>query len=454
MAIENKLLKIERSAEQVVRLGNLGAQTAVKLGLNETTINIINNKGDTVKTYPNASRADRKSANEEASSLDESVPQDAPHTLETKSVIEFDKEGRLNPQVSFGVDFPTKEIDMMVENIEHYTDCDNIKQLIKEHTQVIEDQIKAKAPEIAQLSEISDLLSLPSDPLKILRWARKVVSKFFGPYTMAMIDLAMQLAQFASALARLASAASAAQSNLKLCAYEIVEDTVDDVIDSINAEIAGVTGKIDEVLLNIEDAQTEIGRITGKPKRFLPERLSGGVSGLASNLIEEKRGAIINKGFEVVDAFDKKQDAERTELVNGINQHLSKAFPGTYVENEDGTFTANTSAGSVKEFLADVTEVAKRDINDDSAHPEAQADSDAFTNSVGTSLQSNSTFSSTLLTASGAFSGDVSIPNADTSVPGQGVNGKFEIITAKGTSDQVRYQVENGIITGVTVGLP
>jgi len=54
MAIQNKLLQIEREAQQVVRLANIGAQTAVKLDLNETTIKIINNKGAVVSTYNNA----------------------------------------------------------------------------------------------------------------------------------------------------------------------------------------------------------------------------------------------------------------------------------------------------------------------------------------------------------------------------------------------------------------
>ena len=455
MSVQNKLLQIEREAQQVVHLANLGAQTAVKLDLNETEINIINNKGERVLTYKNAGRKERKEANAEASNFDVKNPEDAPHVLETKSTINFKADGSVDfGDAGFGVDFPTAEINALTANIEKYTDCDNIKQLIKDELKVIEDQIKAKAPEIAMLSEINGLLSLPSNPLKILRWARKVVSKFFGPYTMAMIDLAMQLAQFAGALANLAQAASAAQSNLRLCAYEIVEDTVDDLIDSINTEISGVTGKLDDVLIKIEDAQTKIGRITGNPNRFLPNRLSGGISGLAANLIEEKRADVIKLGTETIDSFDTRQNTARQDLVNQINKHLTTAFPGTYIENANGTFTADVSVGSVKEFFDDVTAIANRDVDDDSVHPEAQADESAFANSVGQSLQGNSGFSSTLLTSAGAFSANVSIPNADTSVSGQGVNGKFEIITARGTSDQVRYQVENGIIIDVNVGLP
>ena len=57
------------------------------------------------------------------------------------------------------------------------------------------------------------------------------------------------------------------------------------------------------------------------------------------------------------------------------------------------------------------------------------------------------------MTNLGAFSANVSIPGANSS-PGNGVNGKFEIITDRGTSDQVRYQVENGLIVAIKVGLP
>jgi len=261
------------------------------------------------------------------------------------------------------------------------------------------------------LSEINGLLSIPSNPLKILRWARKVVSKFFGPYTLAMIDLALQLALFASALARLAGAASAAQTNLKLCAYEGAEEAIDGVLDKINEEIGGTVAKIDNVLDKIDEAQNAIANVTGKPTRFYPQQLAGGLSGLTQNLTDETRSQLITK----------------------LDEELANAFP----------------TGSKESFVADIDEIVNRDIDDDAQHPEAQADLDAFANTAGQALQGNTGFSTTLLASAGAFSGNTAVPGDSSS----GVNGEFEIITGKGSFDQVRYLVQNGIITNVTVGL-
>ena len=160
MGIENKLLKIEREMQQVVRLSNLGAQTLVKLDLNYTDIFIRNNKNAIVSTYTNVSRSQREDANLAASALDEAKPDDAPHTLEVKSAITFKEDGTLDlGEAAFGVEFPTAEIETMIYNIEFYTDCENIKQLIDDQKQVLIDQIASKVPELANLSEINGLMS-------------------------------------------------------------------------------------------------------------------------------------------------------------------------------------------------------------------------------------------------------------------------------------------------------
>ena len=67
MAIQNKLLKIERDAQKFVRLSELGAQTLVKLDLNYTDLIIRDNKGVEQARYENATRDDRRRANDEAS---------------------------------------------------------------------------------------------------------------------------------------------------------------------------------------------------------------------------------------------------------------------------------------------------------------------------------------------------------------------------------------------------
>ena len=354
MGIQNKLLKIERDAQQFVRLSEMGAQTLVKLDLNYTDLIIRDNKGVEQARYENASRDDRRRANDEASFLDkEANPEGAPHTIEAKSAITFKEDGTLDfGDTGLGDVFPTAEIEALIYDIETYTDCENIKQMIKDHTKVLEDQLKAHAPEIANLATLNSLLSLPSDPLKILSWARKVVNTFFGPYTMALIDLATQLALFASALARLAGAVIAAEQNLKLCAISIVDDATTAILDEIDSTLNTVFADVDNVMDKIEDAQTQISQITGSDKRFLPTR----------------------EGLTLGESIT--QNA-RSKLTEKLNEQVNKAFP----------------AGSVDSFKSDLATYAAKPFDEDA---QAQADLNAAASSMGTSLTSNNQFSSTV----------------------------------------------------------
>ena len=344
MAIQNKLLKIERDAQKFVRLSELGAQTLVKLDLNYTDLIIRDNKGVEQARYENATRDDRRRANDEASFLDEEAnPEGAPHTIEAKSAITFKEDGTLDfGDTGLGDVFPTAEIEALIYDIETYTDCENIKQMIKDHTKVLEDQLKAHAPEIANLAAINGLLSLPSDPLKILSWARKVVNTFFGPYTMALIDLAIQLALFASALARLAGAVSVAEQNLKLCAIDIIDDATTAILDEIDSTLNTVFEDIDDVMDKIDDAQTKISEVTGSTKRFLPSR--EGLT-LGENITQNARSKLAEK----------------------LNDQVNKAFP----------------AGSVDLFKSDLATYAAIPLDQD---PKAQADSDAAANAMNEAL--------------------------------------------------------------------
>lgn len=89
MGIENKLLKIERDVQKFVRLSDITAQAIVELELNETDYTVRNNAGDIVFQKLDAGRKEREEVNLKASELDLSKPDEAPHTVESKSTIEF-----------------------------------------------------------------------------------------------------------------------------------------------------------------------------------------------------------------------------------------------------------------------------------------------------------------------------------------------------------------------------
>ena len=326
MAIDNKLLKIEREAHKLVRLSQITAEAAVKLELNETDYFVRNNAGDIVFQKLDAGRKERKEVNLKASELDELKPDGAPHTVESKSTIEFNEDGTIKvKEASFGNLFPQAEVDQMIQNIETYTDCETIEQMIEDYGKVLEDQVKAAVPEISNLAAINGLLSLPSDPLKILSWARKVVNTFFGPYTMALIDLAVQLAMFTSSLAQLASAAMQARRNLEACAIELYEEANDKILDKIDGTLNRAFGDYDDVMDKLEEAQSAISRVTGKPKRFLPKRegLTLG-EGITQNA-RSKLNPAERKSYE-----DKRQ-AERDDLVAQLDSFKELAVSNTAI---------------------------------------------------------------------------------------------------------------------------
>jgi len=105
--------------------------------------------------------------------------------------------------------------------------CERLELIVEEHVKSVTDIIKAKAEEIAALmSNYAPILSVPSNPLKIISWAKKVVSGIAGPAVAAAIELAIDIAQLAGAIAGLAAAAASAASRLANCLTNLVLDTM------------------------------------------------------------------------------------------------------------------------------------------------------------------------------------------------------------------------------------
>lgn len=105
--------------------------------------------------------------------------------------------------------------------------CERLELIVEEHVKSVTDIIKAKAEEIAALmSNYAPILSVPSNPLKIISWAKKVVSGIAGPAVAAAIELAIDIAQLAGAIAGLAAAAASAAARLANCLTNLVLDTM------------------------------------------------------------------------------------------------------------------------------------------------------------------------------------------------------------------------------------
>jgi len=114
--------------------------------------------------------------------------------------------------------------------------CERLELLVEEHMSTVTELIQEKVQKISELmSKYAPILSLPSDPLKILKWAKKVITGMVDPAIAAAIELAIQIAQLAGALAGLVGAVASAISRLANCITALVQNTLKSLTDELMA---------------------------------------------------------------------------------------------------------------------------------------------------------------------------------------------------------------------------
>ena len=71
--------------------------------------------------------------------------------------------------------------------------CERLELLLDEHVSAVTNVLDGKTAEIAAImSKYAPILSIPSDPLKIIGWAKKVVLGMVDPQLSAAIKLATE----------------------------------------------------------------------------------------------------------------------------------------------------------------------------------------------------------------------------------------------------------------------
>ena len=112
--------------------------------------------------------------------------------------------------------------------------CDALQLQVDTYVKTVTDLILAKVTQMTDLiSKYAPILSLPTDPLKILKWAKKVVLGLAGPAIAAAIELAIQIAQLAGAIAKIAGAVASLATKLADCITDLVRNTLDDLADAV-----------------------------------------------------------------------------------------------------------------------------------------------------------------------------------------------------------------------------
>lgn len=124
--------------------------------------------------------------------------------------------------------------DGTVEMVAGEFSCERLQAQIDQYMKEITDSISAHTEMISALmSQYAPILQIPSDPLKIIKWAKKVVTGMVDPAISAAIELAIDIAQLAGALAGLASAVAQAVARLADCVQRAVLGALETIRDSV-----------------------------------------------------------------------------------------------------------------------------------------------------------------------------------------------------------------------------
>ena len=340
------LIDIQKDVQDAVRIARFGQDSLKELKLDTITYKVLDYNGAEVDSFKG--RENSEKAQLRAGALDKSNPENGPHIVQAESNIDVPEqtdflvfvEGLKND-----IQIPIEVIRNKIKTIQTAIDCEEITRIISQQVKDLMGLVKDMLADANILGGKADLTKLPSDPLKLLSWARKFVSKYLGPNLMAALDLALIIAELLKLVQDVIVAATAAVQNVLLCAASALDNAIDTVLDELTSLVKDVAPGLDGLLTNIGTIQNELSTITGKPARF---NVSGGIDGLVESATVEARAAF-NADMDEYLAIPLDQDPKRADDVAAaagtMNEALGlpplgSAVPGTVEVVIDGaTFT-------------------------------------------------------------------------------------------------------------------
>lgn len=139
----------------------------------------------------------------------------------------------------------TKRIKDLTTKIAKATNCDAIKLELEITGDELKELTKDVGKEAKKIQEkYLPITKIPTNPLKIIPWAKKLVTGSITPQLEAYIRLLQQLIELAKAVAEFARVAGDVIPKLKECALEIVDDEISRAKGEIEKEVKRVKKKI------------------------------------------------------------------------------------------------------------------------------------------------------------------------------------------------------------------
>jgi len=345
------LLKISQDAQKVVAFSQLGIETAAKLELDTITYTVRDKDGNSIQDY--VGRDNQATAYARVKVENINNPDKAPHYVTQASNLSVDSEGNLDFEIGskVGILFPTEEIKLATESLRNSVDCEAIQQTITDELTALTDLLIAKIANISSCTARSGLMSLPSNPLKILSWAKKFVALYLGPQILALIDLALQLIQFINAVANMTAAAQAAQDNLKLCLESTKGVVTNLAIAKATEALDTAIPQLDEILTTIGEVQTELEGITGTPALV---NVSGGTDTFVASIFLQNDDGSYDYSEPKPEFVQAKSNFSKdiNSYVDGPDEEqsldftLSGGVTGTATTDAEGNLTMTTTVAT------------------------------------------------------------------------------------------------------------
>jgi len=102
--------------------------------------------------------------------------------------------------------------------IEGAADCDALQEAAAKAIALIQSQIDDATDKLAEFSPYLELLTLPTDPLKVLEYLEKLVDTLIEPIIKPVLGYQLQIAAYVTALTDIVAAIEEKASSFSSCA--------------------------------------------------------------------------------------------------------------------------------------------------------------------------------------------------------------------------------------------
>ena len=235
-----------------------------------------------------------------------------------------------------------KRIRQLTKDLQASTDCDALKQKIGITGDELKDLTKDVRAEAKKLLEkYLPITKIPTNPLKIIPWVKKLVTGTIMPQLEAYIKLLQQVIQLIQATQEFIQTAQQVLPKLEQCAVDTINQEIQGAVGVINQTIAGI---VNDIVSEINDAICKSGIAD------LVDSVNDAVK-TTKDLISEVNQTIDVANNAINTTLENIQNiGDVTSQITGVSFSVNTSSPSAFVDSINaGAF--QTFQGGVQSFL-------------------------------------------------------------------------------------------------------